>query len=239
MEIRNQLQCISNDLRRDVVKLAGAREILARIESGVNDLALSFVVGQLEPLLNDVVSRHEALEALMQDATSGPGLSARQAEYMETLRTADDMFVEHRAAELLDQALQARHDSLTASDEHEDYDHPDVVAAFEREDEASEKLLALDAMSPAVAAAQLAYLVACGESGECVFENRRGGAGWLDFAAVDGYTDRLPVQQGAAKVVATYLRTHEGSSIAAVIARHRALGSCSRAARTAEAIAAE
>lgn len=142
------------------------------------------------------------------------------------------------AADLLDQALQARHDSLTASNQHEDYQHPDAVAADEREHEASAKLLALDAASPAVAAAQLAYLAACGEI-ENLFESRRCSVDWLDFAAVEGCADHLPVQQGAAKIVAAYLREHESSAVAAVIARHRALGSSSPAAPAAEAIAAE
>jgi hypothetical protein len=88
-------------------------------------------------------------------------------------------------------------------------------------------------MPAAVTAAQLAYLVVDGESCESVFESRRCDADWLDFAAVDGSADHLSVQQGAAKVVATYLRIHEDSPVAAVIARHRALGPSCSAARTA------
>jgi len=138
---------------------------------------------------------------------------------------------ELKAASLLDQALQARHDSLTAASRHEDYEHPDAVAADDREDEAAASLAAFDSGISGVAVAQLAWLVAS-SSEACegnVFEFAQDGStvAWLDFAAgaeIDHRGAVAEILTGAARIVAQYLEAHPDSPLAKTISKHRALG---------------
>lgn len=219
MEIRNQLQSVSDALCRDIVKLAGAHEILVRIENGVNDQALSFVVGQLEPLLNDIVARHDALEALLADDAPSPG-PERQAQLLETLERADDLASEAMAAELLDQVLQARADYAAIGDEMPlpgQHFGPRQLACDAREDAAAAELIKLDVTKPGVALAAFICGASLGDGPlmyaglELDFERARDRAG-------DYFWERLVVD-----FVAGLERRCAGGPVAAVIAKHRKL----------------
>ncbi|GAB4371767.1 MAG: hypothetical protein Kow00114_32840 [Kiloniellaceae bacterium] len=127
---------------------------------------------------------------------------------------------ERRAAELLDQAVTAWLESYAAAHLHEDYDHPDAKAADRREKEAEAGLMALDAAFPGVAAAQLAFQLLDGESGDSLFDGYDA-VDFLDFAKAAGEQRGLPVQQAAAKVVAGYLAANPLGPLASVIEGHR------------------